>query len=189
VDPESDENWFLLKAEAQDRAKAVSAVSYKVAVSLKKGGGTYHGVVEVLFSLSRLLEDQSSQGAEVGHLFFDYKGRQVKSMTVNGSAVEKGSPVFAKHKLFVPHALQKIGENKVVVEFESSFVNDCSGLHYFRDPADGSEYCYTELEPYSCHKWFPCFDQPDIKASYELLVLCAPDWVVTSTCRSRRVSQ
>lgn len=44
---------------------------------------------------------------------------------------------------------------------------------------------FTELEPHSCHKWFPCFDQPDIKAGYELLVLCPTIWVVTSTCRSK----
>lgn len=67
-------------------------------------------------------------------------------------------------------------------------MNDCSGLHYFKDPADSSEYCYTELEPFSCHKWFPCFDQPDIKACYELLVLCPDDWTVTSTCQSKHTS-
>ena len=109
VDPETDENWFLLKNEAQDRAKAVNDVSYKVAVSLMKGGGTYHGVVDISFNQTRLLENPSDDKAhfEGGHLFFDYKGRQVKSVIVNGKSIELGTKnVFYRHKLFVPKALQ-----------------------------------------------------------------------------------
>lgn len=44
------------------------------------------------------------------------------------------------------------------------------------------EYCYTQLETANAHIWFPCFDQPNIKAPYELLVLAPSDWVVVSTC-------
>ena len=77
VDPEIEENWFLTKAEAQDRAKAVKEVSYKVAVSLTKGGGTYHGVVHACFTQTQILPDfaDPEQHPNGGHLFFDYKGK------------------------------------------------------------------------------------------------------------------
>ena len=29
---------------------------------------------------------------------------------------------------------------------------------------------YTNLEPYGAHKVFPCFNQPDIKATYTMTV-------------------
>jgi aminopeptidase N len=43
------------------------------------------------------------------------------------------------------------------------------------------------LEPYSAHKWFPCFDQPDLKAPYELLVLASKGWTVVSTAAGGEV--
>jgi len=31
-------------------------------------------------------------------------------------------------------------------------------------------YIYTDLEPFHCHTYMPCFDQPDLKASLALRV-------------------
>jgi len=67
------------------------------------------------------------------------------------------------------------------VFFESEFVTDCAGIHYFKD-TDNSEYIYSELEPANSHIWFPCFDQPDLKAPYKMVVLAPKDWKVISTC-------
>ena len=64
----------------------------------------------------------------------------------------------------------------------SEYVNDCSGFQYFSDDADGQEYVYTDLEPANAHVWFPCFDQPDIKACHEFIVVAPSDWVVVSNC-------
>jgi hypothetical protein len=50
VDPEFEENQFLLKQDAVNRALAVRDVSYKLAVSLMSGGGSYHGTVEVAYT-------------------------------------------------------------------------------------------------------------------------------------------
>lgn len=46
--------------------------------------------------------------------------------------------------------------------------------------ADGDEYVYTKFEPYGAHKVFPCFDQPDIKASMKISVVTPADWIVVS---------
>ena len=50
-----------------------------------------------------------------------------------------------------------MGKNIVEIFFESEFVTDCAGIHYFKD-TDGAEYIYSELEPANSHIWFPSFD-------------------------------
>lgn len=50
-------------------------------------------------------------------------------------------------------------------------MTNSAGLHYFKDPADDRVYLYTHLEPFFCHRFFPCFDQPSIKAPLKLSVV------------------
>ena len=54
------------------------------------------------------------------------------------------------------------------------------GLHRFTDPADGRVYLYSDLETFDAHRVYACFDQPDMKASYELAVTAPADWQVVS---------
>lgn len=114
-------------------------------------------------------------------LFIDYKGKNIKSITVNGSKVGPDTPnLWVNHRIYIPTALQKAGKNHVDIEFESAFVTDCQGFQHFRDDADGSEYIYTELEPDYCHIVFPCFDQPDLKAPHKTCIFAPEDWEVIS---------
>ncbi len=53
-------------------------------------------------------------------------------------------------------------------------------MQYFKDDADGSEYIYSELEPDYCHIIFPCFDQPDLKATHKSCIVAPEDWEVIS---------
>ena len=73
------------------------------------------------------------------------------------------------------------GENIVSVRFVSRYVRDCQGLHYFVDNEDNSEYVYSQFQSEAAHTAFPCFDQPDLKAQYTLLVLVPKDWIAIST--------
>jgi aminopeptidase N len=59
----------------------------------------------------------------------------------------------------------------VTIKFENSYVNNSAGLHRFVDPKDQEVYIYSHLEPFNCHRWFPCFDQPSIRAPIKLQVL------------------
>jgi len=56
-------------------------------------------------------------------------------------------------------------------------------MQYFRDDADGSEYLYTELEPDYCHIVFPCFDQPNLKATHKSFIVAPEDWEVISNAQ------
>lgn len=49
------------------------------------------------------------------------------------------------------------------------------------DPKDNEVYIYSHLEPFFCHRWFPCFDQPSLRAPLRLSII-SPDthWQVIS---------
>jgi len=74
----------------------------------------------------------------------------------------------------------KVGPNEVVIRFTSNYVRDCQGVQYFKDKDDGEEYLYSDHEPASCHRGFPCFDQPDIKATYSMMTVVPKGWHVMS---------
>ena len=57
VDPEHEGQSFLTKSEAENRSKIISEVSYCLTMGLVKGGGSFHGKVQIDFSLSELAPD------------------------------------------------------------------------------------------------------------------------------------
>jgi aminopeptidase N len=56
------------------------------------------------------------------------------------------------------------------------------------DPEDGATYLYSNLEPFSAHRLFPCFDQPDIKATYRMLVTAPRAWHVVASEAAREIA-
>ena len=117
-------------------------------------------------------------------MFIDYKGKYIKSLAINGAQVDLKQPnLWSNHRIYVPPANQKVGENVAEIEFESFYVNDCQGMQYFKDDQDSSEYMYSELEPDYSHIIFPCFDQPNLKATHESWILGSSDWEVISNAQ------
>ena len=56
-------------------------------------------------------------------------------------------------------------------------MSNSAGLHFYTDPKDGKIYIYSHLEPFFCHRFFPCFDQPSVRAPLKLSVLVPDqDW-------------
>lgn len=52
------------------------------------------------------------------------------------------------------------------------------GLHHFTDPADGERYVYTQLFMEDVQRVFAAFDQPDLKAVFDLTVTAPDGWSV-----------
>ena len=62
----------------------------------------------------------------------------------------------------------------------NKYRKDGVGLHSFIDGKDGEQYIYTQFEADFCHFVFPCFDQPDIKATFTLCARVPADWIAIS---------
>ncbi len=52
------------------------------------------------------------------------------------------------------------------------------GMHRFTDPADGETYVYTQLFLDDVQRVFAAFDQPDLKAVFDLTVTAPEGWTV-----------
>lgn len=85
---------------------------------------------------------------------------------------------FEQHRIYLPNALLRAdASNKVEFEFKNTYVTNSAGLHFYRDPKDSKVYIYSHLEPFFCHRFFPCFDQPSVRAPLKLSVVTpSSDW-------------
>lgn len=104
-------------------------------------------------------------------------------MLINGTQVPLAKVAFRKHRIYIADDVELLNPqsvNTVTIKFTNSYVNNSAGLHRSVDAKDGNIYIYSHLEPYNCHRWFPCFDQPSIRAPLKLTVITPPeaDWEV-----------
>ena len=67
-----------MKEEIYQRSKDISNVSYKLAYALLRGGQSFHGRVEMSFTLT-------AEAAESDRIFCDYRGKEVRELVVNGT--------------------------------------------------------------------------------------------------------
>ena len=158
----------LTQVEAEARALRVTNAAYTFALELIKGAPTFRGDVTVTFDLS---------GS--GDTFLDFRGKTISLLDLNGTTL---TPDWTGYRLTLPgNALG--ASNTVRIVYENDYDHTGDGFHQFIDPEDGEEYLYSNFEPYDAHRLFPCFDQPDIKASYELSVLAPTEWEVVANGR------
>ena len=70
--------------------------------------------------------------------------------------------------------------NTVVVDAVCRFSNTGEGLHRFVDPVDDEVYLYSQFETADAKRMFACFDQPDLKATFDISVTAPVHWEVIS---------
>ncbi len=160
-----DTQNILTREAAEERSNLVSNARYTLELTLKENATHYQGRCEVGFDYRK---------GGIDYLKLDFITTEIHSVSLNGKAEEdylKGD--FA---IYLNEAHLTEGRNKLEITYTSKFDNTGSGFHKFHDPEDKAEYMHTDFEPYEAHRLFPCFDQPDIKASYQLTVTGPSKW-------------
>lgn len=157
----------LTREEAAARAARVGQVRYELSLDIAQGTPTYRGEAVVFFA-------DADHGR--GDLFLDFRGRKIELLEINGAATE---PAWADCRIRLPGELLA-PENRVRIVYENDFDRTGDGFHRFVDPEDGETYLFTDFEPFNAHRLFPCFDQPDLKATYALRVTAPEGWEVVS---------
>src|SRR5271169_795400 len=78
-------------------------------------------------------------------------------------------------------ALAGVGEhNVVVVDADCAYSHTGEGVHRFVDPVDNEVYLYSQFETADAKRMFACFDQPDLKATFDVTVTAPAHWQVVS---------
>jgi aminopeptidase N len=78
-------------------------------------------------------------------------------------------------------------DNRVDIDFTAEIGPAGKAITSFEDKDDGSEYIYTLFVPMDAEMAFPCFDQPDLKARFELTVVAPEEWTVVSNTDTQQV--
>ena len=164
----------LSRQDALARFKQISRVSYTLWFGLDEESKDFQGRAILLFDLKLKAKDVSDT------LQIDLEEGTLNSLKINGKVLTDFASRFDGHHITLKlKELQPTG-NRVEIAYTHPYATDGSGLHRFVDPADGKVYLYSNFEPYRAHKMFPCFDQPDLKASYTLTVEAPESWQVVS---------
>ena len=117
-------------------------------------------------------------------LKIDYRGISIGNYKVNGVNADSALPpdqLFKDHAIAIPTSLLKDQEKNVLtLHILNKYRRDGVGLHSFVDKVDSQQYTYTQFEADFCHYVFPCFDQPDLKATWSFSAITDGDWQVIS---------
>jgi aminopeptidase N len=155
----------LTRDEAHDRAGLLNVRAYHVELDLTGGETTFTSVTTVTFRCSR-------PGAGT---FADLTAPAVSAITLNGEPVGTGS--FDGDRITLANLA---ADNELRVTAECAYSRSGEGLHRFTDPVDDSVYLYTDFETSDAHRVYACFDQPDLKATFEFTVTVPAGWQVVS---------
>jgi len=155
----------ISRTEALERSKHLTVESYEVFLDVTGTGDTFFARSTVNFSCNQLGYDT----------FIDTVAERVLSATLNGSPVNTSG--FDGETLYLSN-LQE--QNVLVIEVESLYSKSGEGLQKSFDPADNETYLYSQGETAYIRQMYPCFDQPNLKATFTLSVLAPQHWEVLS---------
>ncbi|MEV4222531.1 aminopeptidase N [Nonomuraea sp. NPDC049725] len=164
----------LTRDEARERARLLKVESYEVALDLTTGDERFDSVTTVRFG-------STSPGAST---FVDLHGARVRKVTLNGEELDPGSYDADKGRFPLPSLA---AANELRVEAECAYMRTGEGLHRFVDPVDQNVYLHSQFETADAHRMYACFDQPDLKATFQLAVRAPESWEVVSNAAAGSV--
>ncbi|GAA5069120.1 aminopeptidase N [Nocardia callitridis] len=154
----------------------MSVESYRIDLDLTDGAGKPG---EQTFFSRSTIAFTATPGAQT---FLDIVARGVRSAVLNGTALD-----VADYDESTGLTLRGLAErNELVVEADCEYSNTGEGLHRFVDPADDAVYLYSQFETADAKRMFACFDQPDLKATFDITVTAPTDWQVISNGATTR---
>jgi aminopeptidase N len=164
----------LTRLEAEARSALIDVTGYQVELDLTQGSTSFGSVSTVRFTCTE-------PGAST---FLDVKPHWLHRVTLNGVVVDL-TGFDGERIVLTALAL----ENEIVATATMSYSNDGQGLHRAVDPADEQHYVYGHSFLDAAPLVFACFDQPDLKAPYQVSVQAPPKWIVVGNGAATRTSE
>jgi aminopeptidase N len=160
----------LTRDQAVERAALITVDSYQISLDITDGNGapgerTFRSTTTVVFD--------ALAGADT---VIDVAADSIRSTTLNGRELDVSG--YDESSGIPLRGLA--GRNVVVVDADCRYSNTGEGLHRFVDPVDDETYLYSQFETADAKRMFACFDQPDLKATFDLRVTAPKHWKVVS---------
>jgi aminopeptidase N len=185
------------------RVARYSDVRYKLNLTLEKMSPVLKGTIEVRVNVKspdggELTEQQIFNTLPIVLDWRKITGHEqdsvVSNVSLNGSTVlpvRMMTPVSDRTKGFYQERDEhlifqggvKLGENVIKLDFTSPILASGSAITRYVDKEDGLEYIYSLFVPSDASTAFPVFDQPDLKARFQLSVLAPKKWHVIANAR------
>ena len=160
----------LTREHAVERAALVTVDSYRIVIDLTDGEGKPG---EGTFRSTTTVEFDALAGADT---YIDIAADSIRSATLNGHDIDVSG--YDESTGIPLEGLE--GHNIVVVDADCRYSNTGEGLHRFVDPVDDEVYLYSQFETADAKRMFACFDQPDLKAGFDVTVTAPSHWEVIS---------
>ncbi|QIY76866.2 aminopeptidase N [Streptomyces sp. RLB1-33] len=153
----------LTRDEAQTRAQLLDVHHYGIALDVTRGDETFDSLTVIRFT-ARADADT----------FVELKPAELRSVTLDGQPLDPET--LDENRL--PLKGLTAGEHELRVDASMRYSRTGEGMHRFTDPTDGETYVYSQLFMDDVQRVFAAFDQPDLKAVFELSVTAPYGWTV-----------
>ncbi len=153
----------LTRDEAQARAEFLDVHHYTVGLDLTTGDETFGSRTAVRFT-----------ARTDGDTFVELKPAELRAVTLDGQPLD--TDTLDGNRL--PLKNLTAGEHELTVDAVMRYSRTGEGMHRFTDPTDGETYVYTQLFLDDVQRVFAAFDQPDLKAVFDLTVTAPEGWQV-----------
>ncbi|MFE9610534.1 aminopeptidase N [Streptomyces sp. NPDC006012] len=156
----------LTRDEAQSRAQLLDVHRYTIQLDLTTGDDTFDSHTTIRFSVRADATNTDT--------FVEIKPAELRSATLDGHPLDPDT--LHQHRLPLKNLAP--GEHELHVDARMRYSRTGEGMHRFTDPSDGETYVYTQMFMDDVQRVFAAFDQPDLKAVFELTVTAPQNWTV-----------
>lgn len=168
----------LTRDQAVERASVVTVENYRIDLDVTDGNGA---AGEQTFRSTTTVTFDALAGADT---VIDIAADTVRSASLNGRELDVSG---YDESTGIPLS-GLVARNVVIVDADCRYSNTGEGLHRFVDPVDGETYLYSQFETADAKRMFACFDQPDLKATFDVRVTAPAHWKVVSNGATVEVS-
>jgi aminopeptidase N len=155
----------LTRVEAVERRRLLDVRCVVVALDLDRGAEVFGSRTEIRFACA--------EPGPQARTFVDVKPAALRRVVLNGRELDPGLLADGRFPLDALAA-----ENELLVEADMAYSRTGEGMHRFTDPEDGEAYVYTQAFLDDGPRVFAAFDQPDLKAPYQVTVTAPEGWRV-----------
>ncbi|MDX6327847.1 MAG: aminopeptidase [Streptomycetaceae bacterium] len=164
----------LTRTEAEARARLIDVQRYSIDLDLTGG--------EELFGSTTVIRFTAHHD---GDTFADLKPATLHSALLDGRPLD--ITTLDDNRLLLTGLTA--GPHELRVEADMRYSRTGEGMHRFTDPADGETYLYTQMSLEDVRSVIAAFNQPDLKAVFEVSVTAPPTWTVLGNGIAERTGE